>query len=387
MLNGSGAGTGIMRTLSLKSSKQIIIAILATLLLSAFGCSSRYASVRQELENQNYEIARDQILSTYPHDAHYNMLLAEASYNLKDFDTFVEAVSRSLRQGDEFRADLLYLMQLADVELTQKAYDSFTASDYDATRILIDQVLRVRYYLDWVLKPFAKRALSVSEMLEYSSESLVKEGRYDEARTLLVHLTADSLRRLNVHERLAYIYYESNQYGHANDLIKQILSPQPGAPGMLLYSDQLRSSDYLTDSVLSAYDPKIRERQLIERPLMDSHIGSSFYNINDWNNSRFRFEMVLRTDPLNAVDFFALIGESYFLEKDYLRAAQVFEDALVVDPTNEDVIQYLAISRFNLGQKALADSLFTLARTYMDATVLDPSRVNPDTTRLRLEGP
>ncbi len=376
-----------MKIERLNISKPMFLVVLALILLSAFGCSNRYASIRQELENQNYENARDQILATYPHDAHYNMLLAEASYHLKDFDTFVEAISRSLRQGDEFRDDLLYLMQLADVELTQKAYDAFTARDYSTTRELIDRVLRVRYYLDWVLTPFEMRALSVSEMLEYSSESLVNEGRYDEARVMLLHLTADSLRRLNVHERLAYIYYDSEQFIHANELIKEIISPQPNASGIFLYQDQLRTSGFRTDSVLTAYEPKIQERKLIERPLMDSHLGSTFYEMNDWDNSRFRFEMVLRSDPLNAVDFYALIGESYFLERNFPMAILAFEDALVIEPANEDVIQYLAISRFNLGQKSEADSLFALARTYMDQTVLNPSRVRQDTTRIRLEGP
>ncbi|GBE29256.1 MAG TPA: hypothetical protein ENH10_06385 [Bacteroidetes bacterium] len=376
-----------MLTLCLKSSKHLVWGLLGIGILATLGCAHDYASTCQELENRNYEAARKQILASYPHDAHYNMLLAEVSYYLEDYDTFVDALSRSLRQSDDYRADLLYLMKLADRELTKKAYDAFTEGDYPTSRRLIDRVLRVRYYLDWVLTPSASRALSVSEMLEYSSESLVNEGRFDEARSRLVHLTADSVRRLNVQERLAFVYYESEQYHHANDLIKNILTPQQGAEGLLLWTDQLRDSDYQTDTVLKVYDSKIRERSLIERPLMDSHLGSSFYMVDDWDNSRFRFERVLLTDPGNAVEFLSLIGESYFLERDYEKAAEAFEGAWVVEPDNEDVVQYLAISRYNLGQKELADSLFAVARTMQQLSIMEPLEyIQPDSTRILLLG-
>ena len=149
----------------------------------------------------------------------------------------------------------------------------------------------------------------------------------------------------------------------------------------------LRDSDYQTDTVLKVYDSKIRERSLIERPLMDSHLGSSFYMVDDWDNSRFRFERVLLTDPGNAVEFLSLIGESYFLERDYEKAAEAFEGAWVVEPDNEDVVQYLAISRYNLGQKELADSLFAVARTMQQLSIMEPLEyIQPDSTRILLLG-
>ncbi len=377
-----------MQIVCVRNLKQLVFPLLAIFILTSFGCANRYAAIRQELENKNYEVARKQILDTWPHDAHYNMLLAEVSYYLEDYDAFVDAASRSLRQSDEFRDDLLYLLKLADIELTEESYNAFERRRYSEARHLIDLDLRVRYYLDWVLTPFADRALSVSEMLEYSSESLVKEGRYDEARTHLLHLTADSMRSLNVHERLAYIYYASGQFNHSNDLIKEIMTPQKGGAGILLFNEELRQVDYLTDSLLTDYDPLIRERELIERPMVDSHLGSSFYGMDDWLNSRFRFEMVLKTEPGNEVGFLSLIAESYFYEGNFEKAAEVFEQALLVEPQNEDVVQYLAICRFNMGERVAADSLFAVAREIDRGTVMTPRDYAPvDTTRIQLERP
>lgn len=343
-------------------ARSVLFLVFALALVS---CSAnRYASIRQDLENGAYEAAIERLEDTSPRDAHYNALLAEASYHLGDYDTFLDALSRSLRQGDEFRDDLLYLMTLADIELSHVAHARFDEGDYAGARATIDVILRVRYLHDWVRKPLGFRALSTNALLEYSGEALVMEGRFDEASTRLVFLARDSLRNLNSKERLAYVYLEMQRFDRVNRLLIDLMSPSEDREAVSLLSEELELNDFRTDSVLADYIGLAKTRQLVERPLVDSHLGVSFYERDRWDQSRFRFEEVLKTEPGNPVEFLALIGESYFLEAKYDSAAAAFRRALAFDD-DLNVLEYLALTEIELGNKAKADSLYQIARERM----------------------
>ncbi len=183
-------------------------------------------------------------------------------------------------------------------------------------------------------------ALSKDEIrkIYYESYNYEKMGDYKDAIKVLIPLYKEFPNGYTLNLRLGWLFYLNKNYENA-------IKHYNIASKIHSYSLEPKLGLMRVFNFLGKYDKSIKIGNTVLRSDYYNYYGNYYYGnallgIKDYKNAILLANKILTLYPTSIL-FLNLLGKSYFYNKDFKKAKDIFENVLILDPNNVVAKEFL----------------------------------------------